>query len=555
MKTGLFAWRYVAVTALCGMAAFSAVSGTVETTPAARMELRARAEIRNRDPGIFGDYWWANRFLNHREQIARLNGRTVDVVLVGDSIMHYWEWRHLAKWSALTNGRTVLNLGYAGDRTQHVLWRIEHGELDGYKAKNVVLMIGTNNNSSDDTDPANVAKAIELIIARIREKQPGAHVILHPIFPRGVSADSKRHAAARARNDRTNVLLKEFAAAHPEVTWVDFNDKLVDSTGWVPRTIMADEIHPTDVGYDLWLEALLPHLRDDRVPLADPFILYEKGTYYAYGTHSRVGITVATSTDLVHWKMDQGRSKDGLALHMDDSFGKKFFWAPEVYRVGGRYVMYYSAETHVCAATADSPLGPFRQAEKKPILERRGIDNSLFIDDDGRAWMVYVHFDKGNVVWLAEMEKDGLHAKPGTARMVLRAEKGWEMMNPRCSVTEGPFIVKIDGTYVLTYSANDYRDRDYAVGVATARSLDGPWTRYAGNPILRRRFGLVGVGHHSLFKDADGKWRIVFHAHNDGGKDAIHPRRMYIAGIDFKTVDGVPVPVVDDNLIRCVVTP
>ena len=517
------------------MMALGSISGTVETTPAARMELRARAEIRNRDPGIFGDYWWANRFLNHREQVARflnhreqvarLNGRPVDVVLVGDSIMHYWEWRHLAKWSALTNGRTVLNLGYAGDRTQHVLWRIEHGELDGFEARNVVLMIGTNNNSSDDTDPANVAKAIELIIARIREKQSGAQVILHPVFPRGVSADSKRHAAARARNDRTNVLLKEFATAHPEVTWVDFNDKLVDSTGWVPRAIMADQIHPTDAGYDLWLEALLPHLRDDRVPLADPFILYEKGTYYAYGTHSRVGITVA---------------------------GKKFFWAPEVYRVGGRYVMYYSAETHVCAATADSPLGPFRQAEKKPILERGGIDNSLFIDDDGRAWMVYVHFDKGNVVWLTEMEKDGLHAKPGTARMVLRAEKGWEMMNPRCSVTEGPFIVKIDGTYVLTYSANDYRDRDYAVGVATARSLDGPWTKYAGNPILRRRFGLVGVGHHSLFKDADGKWRIVFHAHNDGGKDAIHPRRMYIAGIDFKTVDGVPVPVVDDNLIRCV---
>ncbi|MBR0068575.1 MAG: hypothetical protein IJQ00_13345, partial [Kiritimatiellae bacterium] len=165
MRTGRVGWRYVVVAAGCGMMALGAVSGTVETTPAARMELRAKGEIRNRDPGIFGDYWWANRFLNHREQAARLNGRPVDVALVGDSIMHYWEWRHLAKWSALTNGRTVLNLGYAGDRTQHVLWRIEHGELDGFEARNVVLMIGTNNNSSDDTDPANVAKAIELIIA------------------------------------------------------------------------------------------------------------------------------------------------------------------------------------------------------------------------------------------------------------------------------------------------------------------------------------------------------------------------------------------------------
>ena len=293
---------------------------------------------------------------------------------------------------------------------------------------------------------------------------------------------------------------------------------------------------------------------DRRVPLADPFILCENGVYYAYGTYrSKEGIGVATSTDLVHWKMGEG--KDGFALRKDDSFGEKNFWAPEVYRVGGRYVMYYSAETHVCAAEAKNPLGPFRQAEKKPILERGGIDNSLFIDDDGRAWMVFVHFDKGNVIWLTEMEKDCLHAKPGTARMLFRATEPWERMNPRCSVAEGPFIVKVDGTYVLTYSANDYRDPDYAVGVATAKKIEGPWTKHAGNPILRRRFGLVGTGHHSLFKDADGKWRIVFHAHNGGRSDPIHPRRMYIAGVTFKLEGGVPIPVVDDNLIRPVLSP
>lgn len=292
--------------------------------------------------------------------------------------------------------------------------------------------------------------------------------------------------------------------------------------------------------------------RDERVPFADPFILCEKGVYYAYGTcRSKEGIGIAVSTDLVHW--DVGKAKGGFALHKDDSFGNEKFWAPEVYHVGGRYVMFYSAEEHVCAAEAESPLGPFRQKDKKPILERKGIDNSLFIDDDGRAWMVYVHFDRGNVVWLTEMEKDCVHAKPGTTRMLFRATEPWERMNPRCSVTEGPFIVKVDGTYVLTYSANDYRDPDYAVGVATAKSLEGPWTKYAGNPILRRRFGLKGTGHHSLFKDADGKWRIVFHAHNDRSANAIHPRRMYIAGVDFKKVDGVPIPTIDDNLISCVI--
>ena len=62
-------------------------------------------------------------------------------------------------------------------------------------------------------------------------------------------------------NDRTNELLKAFAEKHPEITWIDFNDKMVDSTGWVPRTIMADEIHPTDAGYDFWMDAILPHLK------------------------------------------------------------------------------------------------------------------------------------------------------------------------------------------------------------------------------------------------------------------------------------------------------
>ena len=258
MKTSRIVTSCV-IAAVCGLTAFGAPQATVESTPTAKME--SRTKDTKRDPGIFGDYWWANRFLSRHRLVEQQKGKTVDLVLLGDSIMHFWEWKHPASWKKLTQGRTVLNLGYGGDRTQNVLWRIAHGELDGYKAKNVVLMIGTNNNSSNDTDPANVAKAVEKIAAEVRAKQPGAQLILHPIFPRGVSADSKRHAAARARNDKTNELLKAFAAAHPEITWIDFNDKMVDASGWVPRAIMADEIHHTDAGYDLWMAAILPHLK------------------------------------------------------------------------------------------------------------------------------------------------------------------------------------------------------------------------------------------------------------------------------------------------------
>lgn len=221
-------------------------------------KMESRTKDKRREPGLFGDYWWANRFLSRHNEIEKVKGKTVDVVLLGDSIMHFWEWKHPASWAKLTANRTVLNLGYGGDCTHNVIWRIEHGELDGYDAKVVVLMIGTNNNSSKGTKPENVASAIEKIVGMIRERQPKARIVLHPIFPRGNSAKSERHAAARERNDRTNALLKRFADKDGKLIWINFNDKLVDASGWVPKSIMADQIHPTDRGYDIWMKALSP---------------------------------------------------------------------------------------------------------------------------------------------------------------------------------------------------------------------------------------------------------------------------------------------------------
>ena len=230
----------------------------VEVTSVSHME--SRTKDKTRDPGLFGDYWWANRFLSRSREIEKVKGKTVDVVMLGDSIIHFWEWKHPQSWAKFTAGRTVLNLGYGGDRTEQVIWRINHGELDGYTAKCIVLMIGTNNNTSDKTNPDNVALGVEKIISMIREHQPGAKIVLHPIFPRGNTAQSKWHSKARVRNDRTNELLKKFADADGRLTWIDFNARLVDETGWVPKSIMSDEIHPSDAGYDIWMEALAPVL-------------------------------------------------------------------------------------------------------------------------------------------------------------------------------------------------------------------------------------------------------------------------------------------------------
>ena len=251
----------VAAVVMCGALyadGTNPAAGAEKTTreSSAIAKLDSRTKDPKRDPGIFGDYWWANRFLSRHVEIEKLKGRKVDLVLLGDSIMHFWQWKHPASWAKLTKGRTVLNLGYGGDCTHNVIWRVEHGELDGYDAKCVVLMIGTNNNSSKHTKPENVATAVMKIVGMIRERQPNATIVLHPIFPRGSSAQSVRHASARERNDRTNVILEDLAKKDGKVVWLDFNKRFLDKTGWVPRSLMADEIHPSDAGYDIWMSEL-----------------------------------------------------------------------------------------------------------------------------------------------------------------------------------------------------------------------------------------------------------------------------------------------------------
>ena len=130
---------------------------------------------------------------------------------------------------------------------------------------------------------------------------------------------------------------------------------------------------------------------DSKLVLADPFVLLDNGTYYAYGTHSNDGIEVYTSKDLKQWTL-----QPQLALHKNNTTEDHWFWAPEILKHGDTFYMYYSANEHMYVATSKSPLGPFRQIGNKPMLENRCIDSSPFIDDDGKAYLFFVYFDKGN---------------------------------------------------------------------------------------------------------------------------------------------------------------
>ena len=277
------------------------------------------------------------------------------------------------------------------------------------------------------------------------------------------------------------------------------------------------------------------------VPLADPYILLDGDTYYAYGTRSADGIEYWTSKDLQVWK------RGGLALNKNNTTEKQWFWAPEVYKLDDRYVMYYSANEHLFVATADSPKGPFKQVGgymmQEVIGEEKCIDSSMFTDDDGTHYLFFVRFTDGNCIWMCQLEDDAMTPIKSTLRHCLSVSSSWESKMGR--VCEGPFVTKHDGLYYLTYSANDYQSQDYGVGFAMARTLKASWSKSATNPILRRRDDLVGTGHHSLFTDKDGQQRIVFHAHDS--QTAIHPRRMYIGNVDFI---GRNLYVTDDPIIR-----
>lgn len=130
-------------------------------------------------------------------------------------------------------------------------------------------------------------------------------------------------------------------------------------------------------------------------------------------------------------------------------------------------------------------------------------------------------------------------------RKCINVSQPWEEIWPR--VNEGSFIVKRNGVYYMTYSANSYESPFYGVGVATATNITGPWTKYEGNPIFQKPGNLVGVGHSAMFTDKDGKLRIVFHAHNSTTK--IHPRHMYISTVSFENKGGKEVMVIDKNFI------
>jgi beta-glucosidase len=201
------------------------------------------------------------RFYELHASFLKRAKEPMDLLFLGDSITEGWT-KAPGVWKEYYEKYRAANFGIGGDRTQHVVWRIEDGELDGIKPKVVVLMIGTNN-SGDDTG-TQIAAADTKIVRLIREKIPGTKVLLLAIFPRGPWRGDKNPGEALKRMaviGEANALLAKLDDGK-NVRFLDINHVFLGADGKIPDSLMPDQLHPNAAGYQLWADAMQPLLTE-----------------------------------------------------------------------------------------------------------------------------------------------------------------------------------------------------------------------------------------------------------------------------------------------------
>lgn len=193
-------------------------------------------------------YEWNDR----HEQILKLNKeKAPEIVMIGNSITNYWSGEPLApvqsgkkSWDKLFEGKVVRNLGFGWDKVENVLWRVFHGELDGYRAKNIFMMIGTNNLESN-TDKE-IIIGIHRVVEAIRLRQPAAKLHVIGILPR---------KGMDARIKTFNQHLREQLMS-TDAVYVDFSSAMTDKKGVIDLSLFKDGLHPDEKGYEKIAEEL-----------------------------------------------------------------------------------------------------------------------------------------------------------------------------------------------------------------------------------------------------------------------------------------------------------
>ncbi|KQW49755.1 MULTISPECIES: GDSL-type esterase/lipase family protein [unclassified Roseateles] len=197
--------------------------------------------------------WWLPR---HEQKLAEIKahreaGRRVDLVFVGDSITQGWENEGKAAWATHFAKHNAVALGFGGDRTENLLWRLQNGELDGMAPKVIVVMIGTNNTGERMEEPALTVAGTRANLEEIKKRQPQAKVLLLALFPRGEKPDDP----TRRHNARINALLPTLADGK-QVVFLDIGKQLSNPDGTLSKDILPDWLHLSPQGYEIWARSL-----------------------------------------------------------------------------------------------------------------------------------------------------------------------------------------------------------------------------------------------------------------------------------------------------------
>ena len=205
-------------------------------------------------PATRGDEsWWRER---DRAVTRRAQQGDVDLAFIGDSITQGWEGAGVDVWKEFYAERKSINLGFSGDRTEHVIWRLQHGNLAKITPKVAVVMIGTNNTGHQLQNPMEVASGVEQILKILKDKTPKTKVLLLGVFPR-----SKEPLDARRLNNLAiNQIIRRFDDGK-RIHYVDIGSVFLEADGSISPTIMPDALHLSPEGYRRWAEAIEPKLK------------------------------------------------------------------------------------------------------------------------------------------------------------------------------------------------------------------------------------------------------------------------------------------------------
>src|SRR5271170_7443450 len=197
---------------------------------------------------------------HHEALVAQAKKGGVDLYFEGGSITDYWTStnpKHNGKaiWDKEFSGWNPGDFGISGDRTEHVLWRLDNDELDGVSPKAIVLMIGTNN--VRDCTPEEIAAGVTAIVNKFKEKEPQAKILLLAIFPRNATPDDK----LRRKNEAANQIIAKLDDGK-QVKYLDIGPKFLQPDGTLSKDIMPDLLHPNEKGYQIWADAIKPTLTE-----------------------------------------------------------------------------------------------------------------------------------------------------------------------------------------------------------------------------------------------------------------------------------------------------